>query len=68
MHRYPVSPMGVLLLVFFDLFKVSKITMICSKLVKSLLRVVDDRVYIKNDSSGKQSNQGNFSKSQFVHF
>ena len=26
MHRHPVSPMGVLLLVSFDLFKVSKIT------------------------------------------
>ena len=26
MHRYPVSPAGVLLLVFFDLLKVSKIT------------------------------------------
>ena len=25
MHRYPVSPTGVLQLVFFDLFKVSKI-------------------------------------------
>ena len=26
MHRHPVSPTGVLLLVFFDLLKVSKIT------------------------------------------
>ena len=34
MHRHPVYPTGVLLLVFFDLFKVSKINMTCSKSVK----------------------------------
>ena len=33
MHRYPVFPTGVLLLGFFDLFKVSKINMTCSKSV-----------------------------------
>ena len=34
MHRHPISPTGVLLLVFFDLMKVSKLTtkfLCCSK-------------------------------------
>ena len=60
MHRHPVSPTGVLL--FFDLFKVRKMTILiitCSKLAKWLIIMTCSKLAVLNKAI-----QGTFFKSQ----
>ena len=82
MHRYPVSPTGVLLLGFFglfkvskttsfnyDLFKVSKMTLFNYDLFKVRKMVIFNYDLFKvSDSSVKLSDPGNFLKSRFIIF
>ena len=47
MHRHPVSPMGVLLLVFFDLFKVIKIIFDLIKVSNNTKKQLSQRATIQ---------------------
>ena len=76
MHRYPVSPTGVSLLVFFYLFKVSKIIFDLFKFIKITcdsfkvceMTIFNYSLFKVSDSGGKWSNPGNFLKARFVIF
>ena len=76
MHRYPVSPTGVSLLVFFYLFKVSKIIFDLFKVIKITcdsfkvceMTIFNYSLFKVSDSGGKWSNPGNFLKARFVIF